>query len=126
MPFVNRDAMGLSLTLILEIWIALMLVFFFGFWLGRVMARWKLIKGPMTGKEAMIGKIGVVVRNQKSYVEARFDSQLWKVVSDNDALLLPGTQVRITDIDGNSLRVTLFPSEMPDGVPSNSDSRTTQ
>ncbi|MCL4341180.1 MAG: hypothetical protein M1431_03685 [Candidatus Thermoplasmatota archaeon] len=122
----DRVTMGLSLTLILEIWIALMVVFFFGFWLGRVMARWKLIKGPMTGKESMIGKIGVVVRNQKSYVEARFDSQLWKIVSDNDDLLLPGTQVKIADIDGNSLRVTLLSSEKSDGALSNSGSRTTQ
>ena len=108
--------MPLSLTLILEIWIALMLVFFFGFWLGRVMARWKLIKGPMTGKEAMIGKIGVVVRNQKSYVEARFDSQLWKVTAENEDQLTPGTQVKITNIDGNTLQVALLTSEKSDST----------
>ena len=106
--------MGLSLTLILEIWIALMLVFSFGFWLGRLMARWKLIRGPMTGKESMIGKIGVIVRNQKSYVEARFDSQLWKVVSDDSNQLVPGSQVKIIDIQGNALRVTLLPMDKPE------------
>jgi membrane protein implicated in regulation of membrane protease activity len=97
--------MGLSLTTILELWIAIMVAFAFGFWLGRLMARWKLIKGPMTGKESMIGKVGVIVRNQKSYTEARVDSQLWRVRSVKTDSLNPGTEVRITDIEGNNLIV---------------------
>ena len=94
-----------SLTIILEFWIAIMLTFAFGFWLGRVMARWKLIKGPMTGKEAMIGKIGVIVRNQKSYIEARVDTQLWRIDSDQSDIFEPGVEVRIMDINGNRLIV---------------------
>jgi membrane-bound ClpP family serine protease len=117
MPFMDRVTMGLSLTLILEIWIALMVVFFFGFWLGRVMARWKLIRGPMTGKESMIGKIGVIVRNQKSYTEARVDSQLWRVKSVKPESLNPGTEVRITDIEGNSLIVeSIHPEDTSAGL----------
>ena len=97
--------MGLPLTTILELWIAIMVAFAFGFWLGRLMARWKFIKGPMTGKESMIGKVGVIVRNQKSYTEARVDSQLWRVRSVKSDSLNPGTEVRITDIEGNNLIV---------------------
>ncbi|MCL4438390.1 MAG: NfeD family protein [Candidatus Thermoplasmatota archaeon] len=109
--------MGLSLTTVLELWIAVMVAFAFGFWLGRLMARWKLIRGPMTGKESMIGKIGVIVRNQKSYTEARVDSQLWRVKSVKPESLNPGTEVRITDIEGNSLIVeSIHPEDTSAGL----------
>jgi len=94
---------GLSLQVILPTVVAVSAFILLGLYLvTRAQVRPK-----KTGYQGMLGLGGEVISWNKEEGKARIRGEIWKVKSDSNQPISPGTQVRVTGVDG----LTLFVQE---------------
>ena len=64
-------------TFIITVFLVAILTFFFGAWLGRFLVRYPFGRGPVTGKESMVGRYAIVTAVKEDEYEVSLDSQIW-------------------------------------------------
>ncbi len=74
--------------------------FFIGAWFSRFYLRHPFRRKPVTGRDAMIGKTGIVVNLTKNkFYEVSVDSQIWRALPlQNDEHFQKGDEVIIKDV----------------------------
>ncbi|AAT44092.1 NfeD family protein [Picrophilus oshimae] len=74
--------------------------FFIGAWFSRFYLRHPFRRKPVTGKDAMIGKTGIVVNITKNnFYEVSVDSEIWRALPlEKNDKFQKGDEVIIKDI----------------------------
>lgn len=98
--------MELSLdTLLIFTFIVLMIGFGIGAWITRLLLRYPFGAGPMTGKDAMIGRKARVVGRKQGYLRVFINSQVWNAESPDIERIKEGDSVRIKSVENLTLIV---------------------
>jgi membrane-bound serine protease (ClpP class) len=92
---------GLSLQVILPTVLAVSAFIL----LGLYLVTRAQVRPRQTGSQGMLGLSGQITSWGSEGGKARIRGEIWKVRTDNGSQLPPGTQVRVTDVDGLTLTV---------------------
>ena len=94
-------------TFIITVFLVAILTFFFGAWLGRFLVRYPFGRGPVTGKESMIGRYAIVTSVKEDEYEVSLDSQIWSALPAENLKFSPGEKVKVIGIKGLKLIISM-------------------
>ncbi len=94
---------------VLALYITLAVVggFALGLWVERLFVWYPFGLKPLTGRESMLGKIAVVTLVKPTYMEVKFDSQIWKAKFIGGSPPDIGETVQIREVISNTLVVAV-------------------
>lgn len=85
--------------------ILLLVGFAVGAWVTRILMRYPFGRGPLTGKDAMVGKLATVVGKKNGILRVAINSQVWNAESEDFDSIESGDRVSVTSVDNLTLRV---------------------
>lgn len=94
-------------TLILYTVIFLLVGAAIGSWITRTLLRYPFGQGPLTGKDAMIGKNAKVLDKRRAILRVAINSQVWNAESTDFEMISKGDLVRVTAVENLTLKVSL-------------------
>lgn len=77
----------------------------FGAWITRLLMRYPFGRGPLTGKDSMVGKPGTVVGKKNRILRIAINSQVWNAESDDYDTIEAGDRVTVVSVDNLTLHV---------------------
>ena len=95
-------------TFLITILLVAVLTFFFGAWLGRFLVRYPFGRGPVTGKESMVGRYAIVTQVKEGEYEVSLDSQIWSALPSENSKFDQGEKVKVIGIKGLKLIISKY------------------
>ncbi|OWP57033.1 MAG: hypothetical protein B2I17_02370 [Thermoplasmatales archaeon B_DKE] len=95
-------------TFFITVIIVAIITFFVGAWLGRFLVRYPFGRGPVTGKESIVGRYAIVTLVKEDEYEVSVDSQKWAAIPSENAKFEQDEKVKIIGIKGLKLIISKY------------------
>lgn len=76
-----------------------------GGWITRLLLRYPFGRGPLTGKDAMVGKNATVVGKKNGILRVSINSQVWSAEADDYEEVEVGERVTVISVENLTLHV---------------------